>query len=297
MIINSRSRICNESPFHRVQPLSKMVPAVLAAALLGSALGSDARNASSLLPPCRKGTYPTCFPASAGAPLGWACVVKPGASKVQIGAGITWACGAGGVDCSTISGANPPGVCWDPTKSAADQDVALFGNVVFGNYYKLHCDNSKPPPAGQPCPGPGSPSAGSCDFGGVAQLVKAPVAAPCQHGPPGPPPPPGPPTPPPPPPVPPPSPACHSWLDETSLHNATAFRNVKAFGAKGDGVTDDTIAINAALSHGRNMSAMLTTQPAIVYIPPGKYVVSSTLQMAFYTFIQVRNRGGLFLHF
>ena len=30
---------------------------------------------------------------------------------------------------------------------------------------------------------------------------------------------------------------------------------------------------------------MLTTQPAIVYFPPGKYVVTATLQMAFYTFI------------
>ena len=48
---------------------------------------------------------------------------------------------------------------------------------------------------------------------------------------------------------------------------------------------DDTDAINAALSKGRNMSKMATTQPAIVYLPPGAYLVSKTLQMAFYTFI------------
>lgn len=205
---------------------------VLPLLLLGPGPASPgALNASSsaLLPPCRNGTYPKCYPASAGAPLGYACVVKAGADKVKIGAGITWACGAGGVDCSAISGANPPGICWDPTKSAADQDVAFFGNVthgqsprtanvstgvysvhfsdrlracfqvVFGNYWKLHCSNSKPPPPGHSCPGPGSPSAGSCDFGGVAELVKAPVIALCQHGPPGPPLPPGPPAPPPPP--------------------------------------------------------------------------------------------------
>lgn len=73
--------------------------------------------------------------------------------------------------------------------------------------------------------------------------------------------------------------------DEFNLHNATTFRNVKAFGAVGDGTVDDSNAINRALSHGRNMSAMLTTQPAVVYLPPGTYRVSVTLQMAFYTFI------------
>ena len=58
-----------------------------------------------------------------------------------------------------------------------------------------------------------------------------------------------------------------------------------AFGAKGDGVTDDTAAINTALSQGRDMVAMLTTQPAVVNLPPGTYVVSKGLKMAFYTFI------------
>jgi hypothetical protein len=96
---------------------------------------------------------------------------------------------------------------------------------------------------------------------------------------------------PPPPPAPlPPAPpvpaACRTYLDQPGLHNTSAFRNAQAFGAKGDGATDDTDAINRALSLGRNMEAKLTTQPAIVYLPPGTYVVSATLQLAFYTFVQ-----------
>ena len=86
-------------------------------------------------------------------------------------------------------------------------------------------------------------------------------------------------------PVPPPPPGCGTWLDETKLHNATTFRNAKEFGAKGDGVTDDTAAINRALSQGRDIIATLVSQPAVVYLPPGTYAVSKTLQMAFDTFI------------
>jgi hypothetical protein len=78
-----------------------------------------------------------------------------------------------------------------------------------------------------------------------------------------------PPPPPPPTPVPPPPPGCATWLDEPKLHNSTTFRNARAFGATGDGVTDDTAAINRALSQGRDMVARLTTQPAVVYLPPG----------------------------
>ena len=54
---------------------------------------------------------------------------------------------------------------------------------------------------------------------------------------------------------------------------------------QGDGTTDDSDAINRALSQGRDLKAKLTTQPAVVYLPPGTYLVSKTLQMAFYTFI------------
>ncbi|MER5000396.1 hypothetical protein KDV89_12365 [Providencia stuartii] len=48
----------------------------------------------------------------------------------------------------------------------------------------------------------------------------------------------------------------------------TDFVSVKDYGAKGDGVTDDTKAIQAAIDNGENAPA---------YIPPGVYVISDTL--------------------
>ncbi|RFU74993.1 glycoside hydrolase family 55 [Trichoderma arundinaceum] len=64
------------------------------------------------------------------------------------------------------------------------------------------------------------------------------------------------------------------------------FRNVQSFGAKGDGVTDDTAAINAALSAGNRCGSgcdSQTTTPAIVYFPPGTYIVSSPIVLLYYT--------------
>jgi len=58
------------------------------------------------------------------------------------------------------------------------------------------------------------------------------------------------------------------------------FRNVKDYGAKGDGVTDDTDAIQRAINEGngvytRDQDRFGTTgQPAVVYIPSGAYIVS-----------------------
>ncbi|KAI9726453.1 MAG: hypothetical protein M1828_001275 [Chrysothrix sp. TS-e1954] len=64
------------------------------------------------------------------------------------------------------------------------------------------------------------------------------------------------------------------------------YRNVKDFGAKGDGSTDDTAAINSAISSGDRCGQgcdSSTTSPAIVYFPPGTYVVSKPIVQYYYT--------------
>lgn len=89
---------------------------------------------------------------------------------------------------------------------------------------------------------------------------------------------------------------CDFWM-ETIPHQGVApfqpdpayqvFRNVKDFGAKGDGETDDTAAINLAISTGNRCApgtcASSTTTPATVYFPPGTYVISSSIIDYYYT--------------
>lgn len=64
----------------------------------------------------------------------------------------------------------------------------------------------------------------------------------------------------------------------------TVFRNVLDYGAKGDGTTDDTEAIQQAIttgsSNGTRDTGKLgsTGQPAVVYFPPGVYKTSTTIQ-------------------
>ncbi|OGM39526.1 hypothetical protein ABOM_012090 [Aspergillus bombycis] len=58
------------------------------------------------------------------------------------------------------------------------------------------------------------------------------------------------------------------------------WRNVKDYGAKGDGITDDTVAINKAISDGGRCGAdcgSSTIYPAVVFFPPGTYLVSSSI--------------------
>ena len=70
----------------------------------------------------------------------------------------------------------------------------------------------------------------------------------------------------------------------------TIFRNVLDYGAKGDGSTDDTAAINKAMSEGgrcgggANACDSSTVTPAILYFPGGKtYLVSKPINMYYYT--------------
>ncbi|KAL6229168.1 hypothetical protein BDW75DRAFT_245974 [Aspergillus navahoensis] len=58
------------------------------------------------------------------------------------------------------------------------------------------------------------------------------------------------------------------------------WRNVRDYGAKGDGVTDDTEAINRAISDGGRCGedcSSSTRYPAVIWFPGGKYLVSSSI--------------------
>ncbi|KAI9727316.1 MAG: hypothetical protein M1828_006935 [Chrysothrix sp. TS-e1954] len=90
--------------------------------------------------------------------------------------------------------------------------------------------------------------------------------------------------------------SCSYWLDEIKHQGVAAFnndssytvyRNVKDFGAKGDGVTDDTASINNAISSGGRLGPASgqssTTTLAVVYFPSGIYVVSSSIVDFYYT--------------
>ena len=85
------------------------------------------------------------------------------------------------------------------------------------------------------------------------------------------------------------------WLSSIQRQGAAAFnedatykvfRNVRDYGAKGDGVADDTAAINQAISDGNRCGegcSSQTTTPALVYFPPGTYVVSTPIIPFYYT--------------
>jgi glucan 1,3-beta-glucosidase len=71
-----------------------------------------------------------------------------------------------------------------------------------------------------------------------------------------------------------------------SSGNFQVFRNVKDFGAAGDGSRDDTAAINAAIAAGNRCGKgcdSSTVTPALVYFPPGTYIVSNPIIQLYYT--------------
>ncbi|KAF9531336.1 glycoside hydrolase family 55 protein [Crepidotus variabilis] len=65
------------------------------------------------------------------------------------------------------------------------------------------------------------------------------------------------------------------------------FRNVKDYGAVGDGFHDDTAAINLAISSqnrcGGGDCPSSTTSPALVYFPRGTYLISTPILPYYYT--------------
>ncbi|KAK0615735.1 pectate lyase superfamily protein-domain-containing protein [Bombardia bombarda] len=66
----------------------------------------------------------------------------------------------------------------------------------------------------------------------------------------------------------------------------SVFRNVRDYGAKGDGVTDDTNAIDAAINAGNPCNqgcTSTTTTPALVYFPAGTYLISGSIKPAYFT--------------
>ncbi|CAM1505217.1 Fc.00g108540.m01.CDS01 [Cosmosporella sp. VM-42] len=72
----------------------------------------------------------------------------------------------------------------------------------------------------------------------------------------------------------------------SSGDNYKIFRNVKDYGAKGDGSTDDTAAINSAVADGNRCGQgcdSTTITPAIIYFPPGTYMVSKPINTHYYT--------------
>lgn len=72
---------------------------------------------------------------------------------------------------------------------------------------------------------------------------------------------------------------CTTWYEQAS--HGEAYRSVATFGAVGDSVTDDTKSIQAAIDYA--VGDDLQKRPAVVYFPPGRYLLSDTLQIYWHT--------------
>ncbi|KAJ4361597.1 hypothetical protein N0V95_001758 [Ascochyta clinopodiicola] len=66
----------------------------------------------------------------------------------------------------------------------------------------------------------------------------------------------------------------------------SVFRDVTKYGAKGDGVTDDTAAINAAIASGANCGENClssSVKGTLIYFPPGTYLISTPINAYYYS--------------
>jgi Pectate lyase superfamily protein len=64
------------------------------------------------------------------------------------------------------------------------------------------------------------------------------------------------------------------------------FRNVRDYGARGDGVSDDYPAIQKAITDGDRCGehcSATSKKGAIIYFPPGRYAISEPLVQYYYT--------------
>ncbi|KAJ9154856.1 LysM domain-containingprotein [Pleurostoma richardsiae] len=78
------------------------------------------------------------------------------------------------------------------------------------------------------------------------------------------------------------------WMENVEMNgyapyagsDYVVFRNVMDYGAKGDGLTDDTAAINRAITDGNRCGQACgssTAYPAVIYFPSGTYLLTDSL--------------------
>lgn len=68
------------------------------------------------------------------------------------------------------------------------------------------------------------------------------------------------------------------------------FVNVKDFGVKGDGKTDDTIGILAAIEYAQTVNGINSVwRKSVIYFPNGTYIVSKTIVFRWYMTVQGEN--------
>lgn len=87
------------------------------------------------------------------------------------------------------------------------------------------------------------------------------------------------------------TPAGNAAIPTTVQNKLREYVSVKDFGAKGDGVTDDTIAFQNAVAYAGQQIALTAginnfIEHATVYVPSGTYIVSSTIQLYYGVVLQ-----------